>query len=132
MTGYFGDDADITVIRRLNNSSPARGSRRRCGATAGPSQTVEGHPPVGAISWSCSVETQRQYNLAQRREDKKKVLARSVIGQSYFGDDAPVTVIARSANGGDWVDNVLAAFLQNEAAIASSTHNQAWSALPAF
>jgi hypothetical protein len=39
------------------------------------------------------METQRQYNLAQRREDKKKVLARPVIVQSYFGDDAIVTVI---------------------------------------
>jgi hypothetical protein len=40
------------------------------------------------------METQRQYNLAQRREDKKKVLARPVIGQSYFGDNADVAVIA--------------------------------------
>jgi hypothetical protein len=39
------------------------------------------------------METQRQYNLAQRREDKKKMLARPVIVQGYFGDDAPVTVI---------------------------------------
>jgi hypothetical protein len=39
------------------------------------------------------METLRQYNLAQRREDKKKVLARPVILQSYFGDDADVTVI---------------------------------------
>ncbi len=39
------------------------------------------------------METQRQYNLAQRREDKKKMLARPVIVQSYFRDDAPVTVI---------------------------------------
>jgi hypothetical protein len=37
----FGDDAIVIGVR--NNSSPARGSRRRCGATAGPSQTVEGH-----------------------------------------------------------------------------------------
>ena len=71
---YFGDYADITVIRTVirNNSSPARGSRRRCGATAGPSQTVEGHPPVGAISRSCPVEILRQYNLTQRAQ---KVLA---------------------------------------------------------
>jgi hypothetical protein len=40
------------------------------------------------------METLRQYNLAQRRKDKKKVLARPVIVESYFGDDAPVTVIA--------------------------------------
>ena len=39
------------------------------------------------------METLRQYNLAQRRKDKKKVLARAVIVQSYFGDDAPFTVI---------------------------------------
>ena len=36
------------------------------------------------------METQRQYNLAQRREDKKTVLARPVIVKSYFGDDADV------------------------------------------
>jgi len=54
----------------------------------------EGHPQVGAISWSCPVEALRQYNLAQRREDKKKVLARSVIVQSTFGDDADVTGIS--------------------------------------
>ena len=34
-------DAEIKAKAGLN-SSPARGSRRRCGATAGPSQTVEG------------------------------------------------------------------------------------------
>jgi hypothetical protein len=54
---------------------------------------LEGHPPGFAISRSCPVETLRQYNLAQRREDKKKALARPVIGQSYLGDDAPVAVI---------------------------------------
>ena len=54
---------------------------------------LEGRPPVGAILRSCPVETLRQYNFAQRREDKKKVLARPVIVQSYFGDDAPVTRI---------------------------------------
>jgi hypothetical protein len=31
--------------------------------------------------------------LAQRREDKKKVLARPIIVKSYFGDDADVIVI---------------------------------------
>ena len=50
----------------------------------------EGHPPGFAISRSCPVETLRQYNLAQRREDKKR-LARPVMVQSYFGDDADVT-----------------------------------------
>jgi hypothetical protein len=40
------------------------------------------------------METQRQYNLKQRREAKKKMLARPVIVESYFGDDVPVTVIA--------------------------------------
>ena len=39
------------------------------------------------------METQRQYNLTQRREDKKKMLARPVIVKSYFGDDADVTGI---------------------------------------
>jgi len=43
------------------------------------------------------METLRQYNLAQSREDKKKVSARPVIGQSYFGDDAPVTGILISS-----------------------------------
>ena len=51
----------------------------------------EGHPPVGAISRSCSVETLRQYNLAQRRKGAKKMLARPVIVQNYFRDDADVT-----------------------------------------
>jgi hypothetical protein len=32
--------------------------------------------------------------VAQRREGAKKVLARPVILQSYFGEDGPVTVIA--------------------------------------
>ena len=54
---------------------------------------MEGHPPVVAISRSYPVETLRQYNLTQRREDKKKMLAQPVIVQSYFGNDAPVTVI---------------------------------------
>jgi hypothetical protein len=54
---------------------------------------VEGHPLVVAISRSCPVETLRQYNLAQRREDKKKRLARPVIIQSYLGRDAPSKVI---------------------------------------
>jgi hypothetical protein len=40
---------------------------------------VEGDPQIVAISRSCPVETLRQYNLAQRREDTKKVLARPVI-----------------------------------------------------
>jgi hypothetical protein len=40
------------------------------------------------------METQRQYNLTQRREDKKKMLARPVIAQGYFGDGAAVTEIA--------------------------------------
>jgi hypothetical protein len=52
---------------------------------------VEGHPPVGAISRSCPVETLRQYNLTQRRRGAKKRLARSVIVKSYFRDDAVVT-----------------------------------------
>jgi hypothetical protein len=52
---------------------------------------VEGHPLVVAISRSCPVETLRQYNLTQRRRGAKKRLARPVIVQSYFGDDAPVT-----------------------------------------
>ncbi|WP_397604137.1 hypothetical protein [Sphingorhabdus sp.] len=51
---------------------------------------LEGHPPVVAISRSCPVETLRQYNLTQRREDKKKMLARPAILQSYFGRGAPV------------------------------------------
>ena len=59
----------------------------------------EGHPPVVAISRSCPVETLRQYNLAQRREDKKKVLARPVMVQSCFGDDAIVTGIPLSPCG---------------------------------
>jgi hypothetical protein len=53
----------------------------------------EGHPPVGAISRSCPVETLRQYNLKQRRRERrgaKKRLARAVIEQSYFRDNAPV------------------------------------------
>ena len=57
---------------------------------------LEGHPPVVAISRSCPVETLRQYNLAQRRRERrgaKKMLARSVIVQSYLGADAIVTVI---------------------------------------
>ena len=58
----------------------------------------EGHPPVVAISRSCPVETLRQYNLAQRREDKKKVLARPVIVQGYFGDDADVAVSPAAYN----------------------------------
>ena len=56
----------------------------------------EGHPPVVAISRSCPVETLRQYNLTQRRRERrgaKKRLARSVIVQSYFGDKAQVTGI---------------------------------------
>ena len=60
----------------------------------------EGHPPVVAISRSCPVETLRQYNLAQRRRERrgaKKMLARSVIVQSYFGDDAPVMSGRRTA-----------------------------------
>jgi hypothetical protein len=40
------------------------------------------------------MENQRQYNLTQRREDKKKVLARPVILRCYFADGADVTVIA--------------------------------------
>jgi hypothetical protein len=54
---------------------------------------VEGHPPVGAISRSCPVETLRQYNLTQSRKGAKKVLAGAVIVKIYFGDDAPVTGI---------------------------------------
>jgi hypothetical protein len=50
----------------------------------------EGHPPVVPISRSRPVETLRQYNLTQSRKGAKKVLARPVIVQSYFGDDADV------------------------------------------
>ena len=61
----------------------------------------EGHPPVVAISRSCPVETLRQYNLTQRRRERrgaKKRLARSVIAQSYLGDDAIVTGIPAAYN----------------------------------
>ena len=58
----------------------------------------EGHPRVVAISRSCPVETLRQYNLAQRRRGAKKMLARSVIVKSYFGDDAIVTGIPAAYN----------------------------------
>ena len=56
---------------------------------------LKAHPPGVAISRPCPVETQRQYNLAQRRKGAKKVLARPAILKSYFGDDAIVTVIPR-------------------------------------
>ena len=56
----------------------------------------EGHPRVVAISRSCPVETLRQYNLTQRRRGAKKVLARAVIVQSYFGADSIVTGIDHS------------------------------------
>jgi hypothetical protein len=73
---YFGDDAIVTVIPTVirNISSPTGGG--------GPSQTVEGHPLVVAISRSCPVETLRQYNLTQRRRERrgaKKRLAQSFI-----------------------------------------------------
>ncbi len=58
----------------------------------------EGHPPVVAISRSCPVETLRQYNLTQRRRERrgaKKRLARAVIEQSYFRDNATATRIAQ-------------------------------------
>ncbi len=57
------------------------------------------HPPVPAtfrlraISRSCPVETQRQYNLTQRRREG---VARSVIVQTYLGLIATVTGIDHS------------------------------------
>ena len=62
----------------------------------------EGHPPVAAISRPCPVETLRQYNLTQRRRERrgaKKRMAQSVIAQSYFGDNANVAVIPNNAIG---------------------------------
>jgi hypothetical protein len=62
---------------------------------------LEGHPPVVAISRSCPVKTLRQYNLTQRRRERrgaKKRLTRAVIVQSYFGDVALVIGIPAAYN----------------------------------
>ena len=91
---YFGDDAivagiegEITPPRHGGAVGVAEQQRDHAkhggGAPAGLAQS-RGHGRPQAL---------RQYNLTQRRRGAKKVLARAVIVQSYFGDDADVTGI---------------------------------------
>jgi hypothetical protein len=71
-----------------------RGLRRLTSALVSRSWVRGSAPSVTHHAAFVQMETQRQYNLKQRREAKKKMLARPVIVESYFGDDVPVTVIA--------------------------------------
>jgi hypothetical protein len=104
---YFGDDADATGIQGAGSSVPqteqkrepggalspcGRGLRRLTSALVSRSWVRGSAPSVTHHAAFVQMETQRQYNLAQRREDKKKVSARPVIVESYFGDDADVMV----------------------------------------
>ena len=70
-----------------------RGLRRLTSALVSRSWVRGSAPSVTHHAAFVQMETLRQYNLAQRREDKKKESARAVILHSYFGDDADVTGI---------------------------------------
>jgi hypothetical protein len=73
-----------------------RGLRRLTSALVSRSWVRGSAPSVAHNAKSVRTETLRQYNLARRREDKKKMLAKPVIVQSYFGEDADVIVVAGS------------------------------------